>query len=639
MIDIILELAKKKSWLREECGWVLCAALKDPPTMDGAYVEVLFEKLHSNGLIKTPEGIGLWITAMQAYPGVKYPKHVWHHGNPLHQKEKASLARILKETSTNHDTAGTAKKASQRGTWTSRLHFSWDVVFKALLEERPKQLAFSDLWTEAVDSESLPLLTITMTLQRSDITIDGLFAAASSDERKYWGFLLFQKYVQILPIASFGTILGPNLLRCMINQLASAERYLHRVAEKSLRAIHSRIDQDPQIISVVIGRFIANGYANFDHVTKTKTIEKLLNQADVQSLGDIIPMFGKLIDRPEAHDDKGASATRQLISDFLVSMVRSTTSPVEGDLVLAEYHRCMSTITTVFLKYAYFEVIPGVHDASKLPVPPMSFSSREMFKSRLMSCLSHLMVKSDDPAYHPYEVVNTIRRYEAQTETYKPLMSFDEGSDVSEIRRKGWKTIDKLHEDEQSGDPARTDYLRAFKLLYTLTILQVYNGDADAVSIIDELQSCSKALLVSKSQMARGKASETLVEIILSLVSKPSILFKRLAQQVFSVCTSVVNANGLQSMIMVSLYFYHIAIIINISRYSRPKKAFRGSKRSSSKKILRATPMSLCLMWKRSMSELLIHQIFLIRNLLLMVNSTMTTQMSRIMSLRSSTPN
>ena len=531
--------------------------------MDSAHVEVLFERLDSTGLTKTPEGVGLWITAQQAYPNVKYPKHVWHHGSPLHRKEKATLAHILKETSTSHDPNGTAKKALQRGTWTSRLHFCWEIVFQALLEDGPKQQAFSDLWTEAVDSKSLTLPFVPNCLEISNMCKDGLFAAASSDERKYWGFLLFQKHVQILPIALFGTILGPNLLRCMINQLASAERYLHRIAEKSLRAVHSRIDQDPQITSVVIERFIANGYANFDHITKTKTLEKLLSQATLHSLGDIIPMFCQLIHRPEAQDDKSASATRQLISDYLVSLVRSTPSSVEGDLALTEYNRCMSAITTIFLKYAYFEVIPDVNDKAKSPEPPMSTGSREVFKSRLMSCLSHLMVKSGNPVYHPYEVVNTIRLYETQTEEYSPLISFDEKGDVAEIVRKGWKTIKKLHKDEQSADPARTDYLRAFKLLYTLTILQVYNGDTDAVSIIDELQTCSKALFASKSPIDDGEASETLVEIILSLVSKPSLLFKRLAQQVFSVCSSVVNANGLQSMVMVSALFYHIADIVN----------------------------------------------------------------------------
>ena len=153
MIDIIFELAKKKSWLREECGWVLCVALKAQPAMEPAYVQVVFEKLHSNGLTKTPEGVGLWITSQHVCPNVNYPKHVWHHGNPLHRKEKASLARILKDTSSNHDLEDTVKQIPQRGKWVSRLHFSWDVVFEALLRDRPTQLDFSDLWTEAVDSK------------------------------------------------------------------------------------------------------------------------------------------------------------------------------------------------------------------------------------------------------------------------------------------------------------------------------------------------------------------------------------------------------------------------------------------------------------------------------------------------------
>lgn len=67
-----------------------------------------------------------------------------------------------------------------------------------------------------------------------------------------------------------------------------------------------------------------------------------------------------------------------------------------------------------------------------------------------------------------------------------------------------------------------------------MTILQIYNGDADAVSMLDELQFCySKFLGDEKSQEETSDASDTLVEILLSFASKQSQLFRRMSEQVF----------------------------------------------------------------------------------------------------------
>ena len=153
LLDLVFDLAKKKSWLREECGWVLYAALKDQSTMTVDNVQLLLDKLHSSGLTKTPEGVALWVLIQSMYPDVQLPKHVWHHGNPLHRKEKAPLARILKETSSKDDLKDSDQKDAQRGTWFHKLHFAWEVVFGALLKTHSKQLTFSELWTEAVDSK------------------------------------------------------------------------------------------------------------------------------------------------------------------------------------------------------------------------------------------------------------------------------------------------------------------------------------------------------------------------------------------------------------------------------------------------------------------------------------------------------
>jgi len=81
-----------------------------------------------------------------------------------------------------------------------------------------------------------------------------------------------------------------------------------------------------------------------------------------------------------------------------------------------------------------------------------------------------------------------------------------------------------------------------------LTILQVYNGDTDAVSIIHELDTCHQS--ISEKQNSAGSQSfDLLLEVLLSFLAKPSALFRKLAGQVFTIFTADVTSNGLQSLI------------------------------------------------------------------------------------------
>ena len=86
-----------------------------------------------------------------------------------------------------------------------------------------------------------------------------------------------------------------------------------------------------------------------------------------------------------------------------------------------------------------------------------------------------------------------------------------------------------------------------------MTVLQVYNGDADAVSMLDELEFCySKFLGKERSEKSdTSDASDALVEILLSFASKQSQLFRRMSELVFSAFADQVTANGLESLISV----------------------------------------------------------------------------------------
>lgn len=97
----------------------------------------------------------------------------------------------------------------------------------------------------------------------------------------------------------------------------------------------------------------------------------------------------------------------------------------------------------------------------------------------------------------------------------------------------------------------------AFKLVYSLTVLQVYNGDADAASMLDELELCHNKFFgdegKSEAQDA-SDASDILVEILLSFASRPSRLFRRVSEQVFGAFADQATADGLDSLILVGTH-------------------------------------------------------------------------------------
>ena len=335
-------------------------------------------------------------------------------------------------------------------------------------------------------------------------------------------------------------------MRCLINQLASPGRYLHRIAERSLKAVHSRALKEPHMASTIIKNLMgSNGDISFDLITKTKTIEKLLTSIDLSDLETIVTLFSQLIMHPQVQDDKSASAKRQALAEYLVTVVRSKSNQNRLKTAAAGLRDAIIQILDILIQHAYFDIGENSDELNSSPKPPISQVTRQMFRSRITSCLTHLISRATDISYYPYYVVSKV-----QVKKTFAVFRADQGVD-EEINR-ACETLKKIHEKENSAKKSRKTYFQSFKLLYSLMLLQVYNGDADAVNILSELKECYQDLLKHPNANKKGESSEILVEIILGLVSKPSLLFKRLAQQVFSTCTSTITAESILSMVRVS---------------------------------------------------------------------------------------
>ena len=160
LLEIVLSLAKKKSWLRELCGWTLYQALDVIQEQQKAkkYARVLIERLLDDGFSETPEGVAIWLKALHLAIDVKMPKGVWHKKNPLHPRELTKLTTILKESSSKDDPEEDKKAIKSRGTWSSNLHFVWAEIILHLLtrdgilsQKEVKEITFEEFWATAID--------------------------------------------------------------------------------------------------------------------------------------------------------------------------------------------------------------------------------------------------------------------------------------------------------------------------------------------------------------------------------------------------------------------------------------------------------------------------------------------------------
>ena len=379
--------------------------------------------------------------------------------------------------------------------------------------------------------------------------LDTLFAASSSEERKYSGFLLFQRIVPTAPVQLLPKIFTKNLMRCLTNQLASPERYLHRAAGRSIKTILARARSNPNARAPILRVLLdpVNGDINFDKITKTKTIETLISLINDPAFEQVIVVYEDLILRPGVEDEKIAASRRQSAADQLVSAVRSIQHhPTEEVLMKSECLVSIRRILALLAKYAYFDVNNSPDDRGTSPSPNISQASREMFRTRISSCLSSLVAKPiREPSYFAYELVCNIHGREENPEYSDAILNTDEN--VRSVLKKTWQILEKVHSHFYRKKEEWRFY-SAFELLYSLTVLQVHNGEADAVGILAELNHRFEPLLRKNKPR---QDSVTLIEILLSFIAKPSQLFRRLAQEVFTACASELDDTALQSMIEV----------------------------------------------------------------------------------------
>ncbi|KAI0444243.1 DNA polymerase phi-domain-containing protein [Xylaria telfairii] len=502
-LELLLEMAQKKPWIRSHCGWVIVECL---PQMGQEGAEVALRKFSDIGLGKTAEGVGIWLRARECYPSIKVPSKPW--ADPLSPAALPEVARVLKENVANDTGEDAAAPKLKQSNWTAQMHFVWDLILATLLESSATDKKSTKeqaklFWTTVID--------------------DGLFSKNASDGQKFRGFMIFQKYLHGFASVDKSLVkelFTRNLMKCLINQAAKEDRYLHRAALKTLQSIEKVVEAHHDllipILKVLMGKF---GLYDFDQRTASKTLENLLQWVTPDNSKKVLKLLREpILNLKDTPND--AEKLRQAYADYVFKMTIqakvSAASPDDADNKSA-------------LEIGTKELASCAYSTQEEFIPPLSEKSRDMFRNRLSSAFSKVRKQHNNTDY----LCHAVRSVQPTAVAM---------SDEIEFKRKGaLKAMAKLLKPStKSGDNANS-LSAGLALLYAATLLQLYNGAPDALGILEDLEACSE-----KMKSKEAGASELLVCILLALVPRQSPMIRQISEQVFEAFASQISFDALQ---------------------------------------------------------------------------------------------
>ena len=486
-------------WVSRDFGSMLYGYL----TSDGglkletARVQTIVDVAHKKRaeFFKQPEGVGIWIAITQGWPDIQWPKGVWHHDNPLSSKERSKLGSVMLENATSDFDRKTLSGSRQ-----VTPSFAWNLVLSKLFgTSKPKR--FSQFWDEVVAG--------------------GMFSRKASTERRSLGLQIFSLAVQIAPSARLIEVLHPKILRCILDQRAERDRYLFSAAKASLLHLSGRAKQGTDTAPYLIVGLLKNGDINFDQATKTKTIETMLQPMNPVQLNEVVCEITGLLKALMTEQQDGAENRCRILVDLLLSTVRQHKHQmVQADSDNAStLHTWVREILTTLCQCSYDQVEP----AFSFLAP-----SRSICRSRLNSCLTCIM---DGPVQQAVLAAGFAARFVLSH--YATATEPD--SEPDELLRKAQTSIEETVNAEGAGSAA-------FALLLSLSVIRRYNEEPDATSALEDLITCYE------SRGDQRDSGVMLIELLLSFISKPLSLYKKIAEQAFTAFASDLTAEGLQSL-------------------------------------------------------------------------------------------
>ncbi|KAK6366867.1 DNA-directed DNA polymerase [Exophiala oligosperma] len=568
VLELICDLAIQKPWLRQQCGWVLVDRLNSVATKAAtkAATKTLeefainaVEVLDAKKIVRSPEGLALWLTITTHFPRAKLLNSVWKYGDPLAMKNAKLLADVLKDARTlPQDDSDIEAQGSAR--WSQQLHFAWDVVLSQLSREHTTSPNDSKNGTDKSSKHE----RITFEIFWQKVVDESLFSPTSSHERKYWGFAVWEKVFTMEPQRFLRFTFTPRATSCLANSLKVPKHLLRKRALKTSENFHTRLNQEeavslsePSLTETCIKALLRSvDYGNFDQLTKTNTMESLFDSAHNHVLkiaADVLMSIAA--ENVSDEEEKQVMKRQKTVIDLQSQIVRSVFNNAQqtegsdeqrGDVQIA--------CDIMYIWLLESSSLP----APKSYAPELLEASREHMKDRLGLAFEHTLKLE---ALGCRILMDTMLRLKP-VGTHQQSVSSRFEESVYVLVQQAWKRLSDLSGAlERLPQPFPTDKVptqsyptlsHGLSLLYCLLLFQIYIGDTDAVELLQDVLEYQQHWEARKpkgsSDRTAHNPADAMVEIILSFASRPSKFLRSITVRIFEAFAPFVTGDGLESL-------------------------------------------------------------------------------------------
>jgi DNA polymerase phi len=339
--------------------------------------------------------------------------------------------------------------------------------------------------------------------------------------------MIFQKLLEGLVEhkSKVDKLFSKNFMNCLMNQAAKEDRYLNRAATKALKAMENTVSAHPKILVTVLKNLLGkNGAYNFDQRTSTKTVDKLLQASSGVNERKVLEVLKISPSELQNESETQARSILRTYVDYLSKALNASAaaSTEKSDDSKGSFGLYLQELSRI----AYSQ-------PKEIPSAILTDQVRELCRSRLESSLAKLSKRADD--------------YSAFCDAISSIDSSSVAMD-DEIRTAvadAIKRMQKLLKRKSKSEVDRS-LARALAMLHAISIFQLYNEDPDAMETLNDLAQYDDKLKNGGFGDEATGSSGLLVEILLSMVARPSTLMRQVSQQVFGAFTSQITADGLQ---------------------------------------------------------------------------------------------
>jgi len=366
---------------------------------------------------------------------------------------------------------------------------------------------------------------------------------------------------------------------CLVNSLKSSERLLQRHALRVSETFHTRLQGE------VLGSSLNQGltgacfkallnsvsFGDFDQITKTKTMQNIIDSADdslLQTIGDALSTIAL---EPVPGEDERRLLTRQkavigLQFKVITAALRHAEQKgLSEDPKEARAARDIMTVWIVETSSVPNQVLHQTTTKDHTLFPPKLLpGAREFMVERLTLAFEQTLKLG---AVGCRMLRNTVLLLKPKDKDGQSLsMQFEE--DIKDLLLQAWqklsrlsKNLEELWSNSLSSDTNSADniypatyptFSDGLCLLYCLVLFQIYTGQNEAVEILQDLLEYHDRWEASKSTKSKAQTednpADAMIEIILSFASTPSKFLKRITLQIFAAFAAYVSRNGLDSL-------------------------------------------------------------------------------------------